>query len=152
MIDSHEAATASDPRRIWRVLWSHRGLIFLCFLFAAGSALAYSLTRPKQYTGSASLLFRDARLDQTLFGSTYFTNEDPTRDAATNAKLVSLEVVAARTARALHNGMTAADVQSEVQVDQQGQANVVSIQATDRNPRLAARIPNTFAEQYILFR
>src|SRR5205807_8470385 len=32
------------------------------------------------------------------------------------------------------------------------QANVVSIVATDRNPQLAARIPNAFAAQYIAFR
>ena len=141
-----------DLRHFWRILLARKGVILTCFLLAAGSALALSVSQQKKYTASASLLFRDARLDQTLFGSTYFTNEDPTRDAATNVKLVSLEVVAARTAKALHNGMTPGQIQSEVQVQQQGQANVVSIQATDPNRELAGRIPNTFAEQYIAFR
>jgi succinoglycan biosynthesis transport protein ExoP len=152
MTDDNQSSGTIDPRRAWAVLWSRRVLILLCLVVAGGCAFVYSATRQKQYTASASLLFRDARLDQTLFGSTYFTNEDPTRDAATNAKLVSLEVVAARTSRALHNGMTPSQIQSAVTIEQQGQANVVSIKATDPNPTLAARIPNEFARQYIAFR
>src|SRR2546430_11351726 len=152
MTENHDSTGTLDARKVWGVLWSRRLLILLCLVVAGGSAFAYSATRQKEYTASASLLFRDARLDQTLFGSTYFTNEDPTRDAATNVKLVSLEGVAARTAKALHNGMTPGQIQSEVQVQQQGQANVVSIHATDPNRELAGRIPNTFAEQYIAVR
>ena len=152
MTEQPKTAAGVDLRRFWRILLARKGVIVACFVVAAGAALALSVSQQKEYTASASLLFRDARLDQTLFGSTYFTNEDPTRDAATNAKLVSLEVVAARTAKALHNGMTASEIQSEVTIEQQGQANVVSIQATDPHPRLAARIPNEFARQYIAFR
>jgi uncharacterized protein involved in exopolysaccharide biosynthesis len=131
-------------RRAW--------LIALCALVGALAAGLYSNRQPNQYTASASLLFRDARLDQTLFGSTYFGAGDPTREAATNTKLVSLEAVADRTAKALGRGVTASQVQSAVQVTAEGQSNVVSITATQADPQLAALIPNTFAEQYIVFR
>src|SRR4051794_10407654 len=119
MTESNDTTAGIDARRVWRVLWGRRLLIALCVIIATGSAIAYTVAQPKEYTASASLLFRDARLDQTLFGSTYFANEDPTRDAATNLKLVSLGVVAARTAKALNNRVSAAQIQSEVQVQQE---------------------------------
>jgi receptor protein-tyrosine kinase/non-specific protein-tyrosine kinase len=149
MAEQEQGITIRGFTRILRRRWL---LIVLCALVAAGAATAYSYSQPKLYQGTASLLFRDAGLDQTLFGSTYFAAQDPAREAATNTKLVSLGIVSERTARALGNGVTPGQVQSEVVVEAAGQSNVVSITATDRDPKLAALIPNTFAEQYILFR
>jgi receptor protein-tyrosine kinase len=152
MADEHENTSRQDLRALLRALRARAVLVVVCVVVAGAAAYAYSSSQPNEYTASASLLFRDARLDQTLFGSSYFTNNDPTREAATNVRLVSLEVIAARTAKALGPGWTAAAVQSRVAVAEEGQASVVSITATDRNPALAARIPNEFARQYIAFR
>src|SRR4051794_29783081 len=89
----------ADSRAFLRILRRRFLLIAACLLIAAGSAIAFSLSQPKEYSASASLLFRDPQLDQTLFGSTFLApSNDPQREAATNAKLVSLEVVSARTA------------------------------------------------------
>jgi polysaccharide biosynthesis transport protein len=142
-----------DLEKLLRVLAQRWLLILVCICLTAGAALAFSLTQTTQYTTSADLLFRDAGLDQKLFGSTALPpSTDPAREAATNLKLVSLEAISARTSRALGGRPTANEIANKVNVTQQGQADVASVEATDPNPRFAARLANTFAEQYIQFR
>src|SRR2546423_15196556 len=131
MAEQEQGITIRGFTRMLRRRW---WLIAACALVAGAVATVYSASQPKAYQGTASLLFRDAGLDQTLFGSTYFAAQDPAREAATNTKLVSLGVVSQRTARALGNRVTGAQVQSEVTVEAAGQSNVVSITATDANP------------------
>src|SRR3712207_8531615 len=81
-------------RRLWL-------FIGVAVLVPAG-ALAYSLSQEKQYSATAQLLFRDPQFDQKLFGSSIFApTGDPSRDAATNTRLVSLSVVGERAAKRL---------------------------------------------------
>jgi succinoglycan biosynthesis transport protein ExoP len=150
---AEQRAGGAEFRAFWRILRRRFVLVAACVLIAAGSTIAFSLSQPKEYSSSASLLFRDPQLDQTLFGSTFLApSNDPQREAATNAKLVSLQVVSARTAQQLGNRFTAAQIRSKVTITAEGQSNVVSITATDTDPRVAAQIPNVFAQQYIEFR
>src|SRR3954447_19303594 len=141
---SFQAVGRALRRRWW---------IFALFVVLA-PAVAYvvSASQEKEYSASADLLFRDPGLDQKLFGSTFLSNSsDPEREAATNVRLVSLEVVAARTARRI-GGITTGQIQSEVTVAPAGRADVASISVVDPRPALAARLANTFAAQYIAFR
>jgi receptor protein-tyrosine kinase len=135
--------------RTIRRRWS---LIVGCIVLAALAALGFSLVQQKQYTASASLLFRDTQFDQQLFGSNFVTptNSDPAQQQATNVDLAALPVIATRTAHAL--GLTPALVKSEVSVSGTGQSTIAQISVTDPNPRRAARIANTYAQQYVLFR
>src|SRR2546421_10152609 len=143
----------TGPLALLRVLRRRLGVVIACAILVPAAALAFSLTQTKEYSASASLLFRDPQFDQKLFGSTVFQpNTDPSREAATNVALVSLETVAARTARALNGERSPGQVQSTVQVAERGQSDVASITATDHSPSFAARLANTFANQFILFR
>src|SRR4051812_16211135 len=129
------------------------GVVLLCLVIVPAAALALSLTEQKQYSASASLLFRDPQFDQKLFGSTVVSSPtDPTREAATNVQLVSLQIVSQRTAAALHGRTDVATVQREVAVSPAGQSDVVSVTATDPDPEFAAKLANTFAAQFIAFR
>lgn len=142
-----------DTRQIVAGLRRRTPLILACMLLAAASALGFSLLQTKEYSAQASLLFRDPGFDQQLFGSSIVqTNNDPTGERATNVKLVSLGVVADRTARALGHGLSGKDVSNAVSIGSDSQSNVVSITATDHSPRFAATLANTFASQYIDFR
>jgi succinoglycan biosynthesis transport protein ExoP len=142
-----------DLRGILRVVRRRLGIIALCALLVPAVALVLSLVQEKEYTATATLLFRDPQLDQKLFGSSFVDDTgDAQREAATNLKLVSLDVVAARTARALGDGFTEGEVSNSVETSSEGQADVVTIEATHPEPRLAARLANTFAEEYISFR
>jgi capsular exopolysaccharide synthesis family protein len=132
-------------QRIWVVIF--------CALGAAGLAYTLSAAQEVKYSATASLLFRDPQLDQKLFGSAVFQPAtDPTREAATNVRLTSLEVVAARTSKALNGSLTPAEVSSDVEVSAAGASDVANVNAVAHDPELAARLANTFAQQFIAFR
>jgi tyrosine-protein kinase len=148
----HEPAGLSLPDLL-AMLRRRLGVILLCLLLTPAAALGVSLLQDKEYTANASLLFRDPQFDQKLFGSTFVQeSKDPTREAATNVELVSLEEVAARTARRLGRGLSGEDVSDAVKVEAEGQADVVSLSATASDPDFAARMANTFGEEYVDFR
>jgi capsular exopolysaccharide synthesis family protein len=122
----------------------------MCLVMVPIGALGYSLSQEKEYTATAALLFRDPGFDQKLFGSQVFQpSTDPAREAATNLDLVSLDLVAKRTAKQLPH---APSVKDHVAVRGKGQSNVVRVSATYPDRRLAAKVANTFAEQYIALR
>jgi receptor protein-tyrosine kinase len=141
----------APPRRALAVIRRRAPLVILCALIAAGAALGLSLLQTKQYEADATLLFRDPGFDRSLFGGT-FLSEDPTRAAATNVELVSLSVVADRTATRLGGDFTGDDIQSKVDVTNNGRSDLVEVAATDTDPRLAAQIANAFAAEFVSFR
>jgi capsular exopolysaccharide synthesis family protein len=127
--------------------------MLLCIVLVPALAVGLSLTQQKKYTASASLLFRDPGFDQKVFGSTAFApSSDPNREAATNVRLVSLDVVAARAAKTLGGAFTPREIRNEVKVGGDSQSDVVAISANDPNPRRAARIANAFGHAYVDFR
>ena len=162
------AAYATDESRRFRIWRRHRKLILFSVLAVAGLALAMSIAAEKKYESTASLLFRDEALDQTLFGSSFLNpSSDPAREAATNVKLVSLEGVARRTAASLQSPayksrvtalldgrppLTSAVIETRVRVEPEGQSDVVSVTYSDNSPRLAALVANIFANEYVAFR
>lgn len=128
-------------------------IILLTIALTAGAAVAFALLQDEEYTAEASLLFRDPQLDEKLFGSTLSdTIETPEREAETNLQLVSLDVVAERTALELRSGLSGKEISERVDVSPEGQSDVVSISATTSTPESAARTANVFAKEYIAFR
>jgi receptor protein-tyrosine kinase len=151
--ESQRPEDTGGPLAFLRTLRRRILVVLACLVVVPGAAFVYSITQQKQYSASSALLFRDPQLDQKLFGSTVFSpSSDPAREAATNVKLVSLGTVAARTSRALHGELSPSQINSEISVSPDGQSDVASITATDPNPSVAAKLANTFAEQYINFR
>jgi len=144
----------TSAERVLLVLHRNLGLILVCLALVPAAALAFSLLQEKEYSASASLLFRESGLDQSLFGGPLLASEqNPERVATTNLKLVSLEVVAHRTATALdREGLTGAEIAAKTEASPQGLSDLVSIWATDRDPRVAADIANAFAQEFIRFR
>jgi succinoglycan biosynthesis transport protein ExoP len=142
----------SELRATLQTLARRKGLILLCMVVAGGAAFTASATQQKQYSATASLLFRAPGFDQTLFGSQVFPSTDPTREAATNVDLASLQAVADKTARALGRGLSGSQVSGEVSVSPEGQSDLVSITATDPSPSFAAKLADQFAESFVAFR
>src|SRR5690242_6689489 len=128
-------------------------VILLCTLLLPAAAVYFSLRQDNEYTASASLLFRDPGFAQTLFGSSVLSpSTDANRDAATNTDLLNQSVVAAATARALGNGETTDHIKNSVSAVSEGQSDIITVHATDHRPAMAARIANTYAQQFILLR
>lgn len=152
-MDDLHAPARGDLENAVRFL-RRRGIwVVLCAVIAGGAAVAWSKTRTKSYTASAVLLFETSQIPNELFGSTVVDpNDDPTRDAATDLQLVGLGVIAGRTAQALKGNWTAGEVASKVQAQGGGEANTVTVSATDPSPAFAAKLANTFASQFVSFR
>lgn len=128
-------------------------VLAICLVTVPAVALAYSLLQTKQYTASASLLFGATSLDQRLQSSSLSEEADPERAAATNLKLVSLRRVSVLTSEAIGDPeLTATEVGDKVEVNPEGESDLVSVDATDKSPEFAAELANTFSRQYIDFR
>jgi capsular exopolysaccharide synthesis family protein len=142
----------NDLEKVLVVLRRRAWLIILCVVVAGGAAFGFSKLQQKEYSASASLLFRNPGFAEDLFGTSApgFSN-DPTREAATNEKLVGLAVVGGRAARFFPE-LSAGEVSRMVSVSAQGEADLVSVTATNPDPVLAMRVANTFARQFIAFR
>jgi uncharacterized protein involved in exopolysaccharide biosynthesis len=143
------------PQRLERVLAVLRRravLIALCLVVTAAAAFGFSELQQKEYSASASLLFRNPGFAEDLFGTTANApSTDATREAATNQKLVGLEVVGERAAGRLR-GLSPEEVSEMVSVAAEGEADVVSVTATSTDPAQAQRVANTFARQFVAFR
>jgi len=148
---SHDAAR-SDLEGFLGVVRGRWKLIGICVLIATLVAAGWSMVQEKKYTASASLLFRDPGFAQDLFGADLQTQSDPAREAATNVKLVGLAVVAERTSEALDDGTTPQEIRNEVSVSPAGASDVVTVSATDPNPKAARQIANIFAREFVAFR
>lgn len=136
---------------MFRALRRRLPLFLLCVVVVPAAAAGLSALQKKQFTATATLLFRDPQFDQKLFGNSYGQNQmDPNRVAATNLDLVTLQRVAALTATRL--AMATSQVSSAVSASSVGQADLVSIQATQPSGQAAARLANAYASQFIAFR
>jgi polysaccharide biosynthesis transport protein len=128
-------------------------LILICIFAAGGAALLFSELQSKEYSASASLLFRNPGFAEALFGTTASTliTNDATREAATNQQLVGLNVVGTRAAKQLP-GLDPKDVSNMTTVSANGESDIVSVTAVSTDPHQAKVVANTFARQFISFR
>lgn len=135
-----------------RTLRRHIVVIVLCLLLAPATALVVSQRQQKLYTAEGSLLFADPGLEASLLGSSSQPQSfSPQRQTATNVALVSLPRVARRAARRLKIA-DADTVARKIDVVPEGDSDLVSVTATDPDPSRAAKLANTFAEEFIAFR
>jgi len=85
----------NELQRVLQVLRRRAIPIALTVIIVASAAVGLSLLQEKEYSASASILFRSQNLAQELPGSTA-PSVDQQAQAATNLQLASLQEVAAR--------------------------------------------------------
>ncbi|HTX30135.1 MAG TPA: polysaccharide biosynthesis tyrosine autokinase [Solirubrobacteraceae bacterium] len=147
------AEATPEPIQLSRILAiaRRRGwIVLVCAIVGAASAFFVSHGQRKQYSSTSALLFQQSNLSQQLFGYGSPTTIDPTTQAATDINLVSQPQVAIATANALH--LNAAHVTGEIGIAAAGASDVVNVTATDPSPTLAARLANTYATKFIIYR
>jgi polysaccharide biosynthesis transport protein len=112
-------------------------------------ALALTLTQQKEYTATATLLFREtpASISGTSGGVV-----DPTREAATNGELVALPVVAEEAAKSVNGAIPAGEILASVVVVPSANADTAAVTATTTSPQLSSDIANAYGAAYISFR
>lgn len=133
-----------------RILRRHVVLIAIAIVFTGGAAYAYSARKEKEYTASASILFRDPSTDITGTGGSDFA--DPQRVAATNQELLSLAVVAEAASKRLHGSIGAQAIASAVTVTSTRESDIAAVEATSGDPNRAAQVANAYGSAFIAFR
>ncbi len=133
----------------WRIVSRHPFLILQAIVLVAAAAFVYSATRETQYTANAAILFEDATEG---IGGTGGGFEDPSRAAATNEQLLTLGVIAERTANRLGGRISAPAIAEAVEVVSTPEADIVGVQVTTNDPELSARVANEYARAFEGFR
>lgn len=132
----------------WRIVRRRKWIVLEALIAVPLMALAFSVQQEKEYTASATLLFRPtpAVLEESA------VLEDPTRVAATNGELVALPEVATRASEELHGSISKAEFLESVEVVPSTDAETASITATTDSPAHSADIANAYGQAYINFR
>jgi tyrosine-protein kinase len=149
---SSEQKDGWDVYRVIEALRRRAGLVVLCIVLVPLAALGLSLVQQKQYTATIALLFRNPGLDQEILGrgNILFPPIDADQEAATNLRLVDLDTVDRLVGQRL--GVSQEDVRGKIDVQAQGNSNIVEVSATDPSPQRAANIANVFGQEFIAFR
>jgi polysaccharide biosynthesis transport protein len=118
-------------RRIW--------LVLVCLVASTLAAIALSIRAEEEYEATTALLLRS---------STAF---EPQRAVDTNLQLLGLPAIAERTAEKLP-ATSDEEVEDAVVASQEGDADILQVNATADSPELAALIANTYAREFLVFR
>jgi capsular exopolysaccharide synthesis family protein len=130
------------------------GWILLFAILAAGAASVYSLLQDEKYKATASLSPQPKSASQAVTSPSTTPGRTPERQAAMDMDLASRSAIARITRQELQRrGETeAADAVVSVEVQSHDQSDVIEVEATARDPRVAALVANTFAAEYAAFR
>jgi capsular exopolysaccharide synthesis family protein len=131
-----------------RAIRTHWRVVVLVTLAALAGSVAWLVLRTPDYEATAQVLVAPLAQDETTFEGVDVLRADPsesTRTVQTAATLVDSAEAAELTARRLGPGWDRVRVQTAVEVEPQGQSNILSITAVAEGAELAARVANTFA-------
>jgi succinoglycan biosynthesis transport protein ExoP len=149
---SANANASGDLGDVLGVLRRRFAVIVLAVVLCAAIALLYASAQAKTYQAGATLLFRDSNVSQLVTGVATGSTTTPEREAATNLGLLSLNDVAAQTAKRLGHGWTAAQVQSDVSSAANGQSDLITVTASAPSAATAQQVANAYAATFVTMR
>jgi polysaccharide biosynthesis transport protein len=138
---------ALDIAQALRIVRRRALLVCFCAIVVAAAAFGFSKLQTKEYTATASLIFRNSPLSQQVAGISPSSTTSQLAQQTSNVELVGLGDMAALTARRL--GLSETEVREAVSVHGQGESNVASVAATAKSPQLAAEIATVYAQQFV---
>ncbi len=141
-----------ELRDYLRVIQSRKWIIILATVVTLVTAVAVSLASPKIYEAEANLLISESAsnsglLDTALSGFSM----QPERGLQTQVRMMQMRPAFERTIRRLDLRMHPADLIAKTEIRAEGQTNVITVIVRDEDPRRAARIANTLAQEYALW-
>jgi capsular exopolysaccharide synthesis family protein len=134
---------------------AHRLLIAIVTAATVCGALLWVAVRDTSYESNASLLVSPvAQDDPLLLGLPVIRDSpgEPTRSMQTAASLVDTPAIAAAAAATLGDGWSPGRVAAAVEVEPQGQSNILSITGTGGTSGEAARIATVYARAALAVR
>ena len=132
-----------------RAIRAHWLLCVLIVLVTVGGCAAWLVKRAPQYVAETVLLVSPVpETDTTLADLPLLraAGGDPERPVKTAATLLDSPQVAERASDDLGGEPSADDIDTAVEVAAQTGQNLVSVEATETEPELAAEVANAFAE------
>ncbi len=134
-----------DLEVIFRALWRRRAqLIASCVIFAVLVPVGFAVLVAAKYESSAQVQVYPPP-DVASQSATYPT--DPDRYVATQIAQISSRAAAAEAASQLH--LDTDTVLKMVSVSQIGKSDAISVNATDKNPDVAASVSGKIANNYV---
>ena len=137
-----------------RVVGRHKWLLFITALAVPLAAVVFALQQDKLYSASADVLLTRQNLAASLTGIADTEDRgDPDRLVQTQASLASVPTVAERVLNAVGtDDRTARELLAQSSVRAEPQTDLLVIQVTDRDPRLAVRLATEYARQFTIYR
>ena len=138
-----------DLASFFAILRRRKWIVIGVTILAAALAGGLSLLQEDRYEASADLQFRqDERVPSVNPQEPPpDPTESPERIAATNLALASLDKVTARVRERLNSTLSIDDLRETVEIEPQGQADIVRITAEGDSAEEAARAANIWAEE-----
>lgn len=154
MVDPSPLSPADQPPGVvvaLRVIRERWWVIALAAVVCTAAALALSLSSTKQYEATAKLLFAVNTLPAQVGGSSVAPDNDPEATKATRTLLVTTGDVADRVRKRLNLKISSDDAQRLVTAAPESNANIIDVIATDPDPATAARVANTWVQEFVAF-
>ena len=121
----------------------------MCVLIAAASAYALASRQTKQYQATASLLFSYNGLGPLVSGLGGAPQPPDQSQLDTNAQLVQVGDIAAKTATQIGPAWSAPRVKNAISVSPSGDTSIVDVTASAQTPALAQLLANTYAKTFV---
>jgi capsular exopolysaccharide synthesis family protein len=138
-----------------RAITAHKFLVPLVTLAAVLAAVVFVVQREPSYESTAQILISPVPSDDETFLGVQILRDtpgDPTRAVETAASLLDSPLAARQAAQRLGDGWTTSEVEEAVEVEAQGQSNVLAVTAKASDPDEAARVANEFADAALAVR
>lgn len=130
-----------------RALRTHKLVVLAVTAATLVAALLWIALRDPQYEASAQVLINPLSQEDDVFLGLQVIrgSDDPTRTVQTAATLLKARAAAAETARELGDGWTTSSVLDAIEIEPQGESNILAVTATAGDAEEAARLANAFA-------
>jgi succinoglycan biosynthesis transport protein ExoP len=139
-----------ELRDYLNVIRARKWIIIQAVVIVTLTALVVSLLQLPTYQGEAKLLITDKDVGAALFGSAVSELAgSPERGLQTQVQLMQLRPLAETAIRKLNLRTTPEALLERIAVSAVGQTNVITLTATDGDPKMAAEIANAMADAYV---
>jgi tyrosine-protein kinase len=130
-----------------RALKAHRWMVAIIVLASVAGAVAYLHHRTSHYSATATVLFNPVPSNNEGGNGLPVLREsgDPTRLTQTAVSLLDTHQAAVATAERMGPGWTPERVAGAVNVQVQGQSDIIAVTSEASSPALAQRLANAFA-------
>lgn len=146
--DVLETVELSDYLKVVR---ERKWIIVLCVAAVTAAALVGSFLTTPRYKATAGVLYKQNNFD-VLFNAQIFEVRDLPRELQTGANLVKVSTVAEMVQRALDSPRAPEELLPMVEVQPEGQTNLINITASSIYAQEAADLANAFATQFVVYR